>query len=500
MRTAVTRFASTCGKPSPCPSKTGSTSPASAITDASSAVTPTGGPGRAISHQRVLLNACGNGAFLVPMVERLLDSADAHGVSFEDLRPALRAYDLDQRSVDPAKDAVTAVLVGRGADLSTAAVLASAWIHKRDVLLRPPAPGRADYVVGNPPYVRLEDVPSDRYAQYRAKWPTMRGRADLYVGFFEVGLRALRPQGRLAFICADRWMHAQYGSAVRRLVEERHAVDVVLRMHDADAFHDSVDAYPAVTVLRRGPQGPVLVAETGRDFGPERARALVRSADRGPVPKAVGGAVAWLPGWYRDSGSWPSGSPARLAAVADLERRLPALQETGARVGIGVASGADAVFLPSEPPDVEPDRLLPLAMAADTAGTQVAWSGRMLVNCWDDDGLVDLDAHPRLKEYLLRHAGTLRARRVGRDRPGQWWRTIDRVHPSLAARPKLLIPDLRARVQPSYDPGGLYPHHNLLHVTGDAWDLRVLGGILLSDVAGMFVEVYSPRMPAATCA
>ncbi|MGH4015414.1 MAG: Eco57I restriction-modification methylase domain-containing protein [Pseudonocardiaceae bacterium] len=52
---------------------------------------------------------------------------------------------------------------------------------------------------------------------YRSACPTMGGRADIYVGFYEVGLRSLRPGGRLGFICADRWMRNQYGHRLREL-------------------------------------------------------------------------------------------------------------------------------------------------------------------------------------------------------------------------------------------------------------------------------------------
>lgn len=40
----------------------------------------------------------------------------------------------------------------------------------------------------------------------------MKGRADIYVAFFEAAMWQLRPGGICAFICADRWMLNQYGS------------------------------------------------------------------------------------------------------------------------------------------------------------------------------------------------------------------------------------------------------------------------------------------------
>lgn len=44
------------------------------------------------------------------------------------------------------------------------------------------------------------------------------------------------------------------------------------------------------------------------------------------------------------------------------------------------------------------------------------------------------------------------------------------------------------------DEGSYYPHHNLYFIVSDAWDLEALGGLLLSDVANLFVGAYCVRM------
>ncbi len=51
---------------------------------------------------------------------------------------------------------------------------------------------------------------------------------------------------------------------------------------------------------------------------------------------------------------------------------------------------------------------------------------------------------------------------------------------------------------PVYDPGGHYPHHNLYYIVSAGWDLQVLGGLLLSRVAQLFVDAYSVRMRGGT--
>jgi adenine-specific DNA-methyltransferase len=142
---------------------------------------------------------------------------------------------------------------------SVSQTLASSWVRAGDYLFEASSL-EADFVIGNPPYVRLEDIPEETAALYRETFSTMRGRADLYVAFFEAALCQLKAGGVCAFICADRWMRNQYGAELRELVTSAYSVDVVLEMHDADAFHDEVDAYPAITVIRHKGQGPAIVA------------------------------------------------------------------------------------------------------------------------------------------------------------------------------------------------------------------------------------------------
>ncbi|MGI8475035.1 MAG: TaqI-like C-terminal specificity domain-containing protein, partial [Thermomicrobiales bacterium] len=109
-------------------------------------------------------------------------------------------------------------------------------------------------------------------------------------------------------------------------------------------------------------------------------------------------------------------------------------------------------------------------------------------------GLVDLERHPRLKNYFEAHQERLRARHVGKKNDAAWFRTIDRVDASLTGKTKLYIADIKDRLVPVIDRGGTYPHHNLYFVQSAGWDPEVLGGLLLSDVAQFFVECYAVRM------
>ncbi|MCY4176550.1 MAG: N-6 DNA methylase [Acidimicrobiaceae bacterium] len=212
--------------------------------------------------------ACGTGAFLVPIIERLAESCATHGRSIVDMGAAIRAFDLLARNVDAARASAAARLVELDQPAEVAERLSREWVTQGDFLLDAGLDDsrHAGFVVGNPPYVRLEDVPAEVSAAYRSECGTMRGRADLYVGFFEKGLSLLGPEGRLAFICADRWMHNHYGERLRALVAADYAVDTVMAMHAVDAFEDAVSAYPAITVgeLHRWMQ------EIGHEWPPQK--------------------------------------------------------------------------------------------------------------------------------------------------------------------------------------------------------------------------------------
>lgn len=441
--------------------------------------------------------ACGSGAFLVPMIERLSDSARLHGRDLKEAQGALVATDLVPRNVVMSQAVARETLQSGGVRLNVAEKLAGAWIRQGDFLLDPPAERSADYVVGNPPYVRLEAVPRDRSEAYRLACKTMGGRADVFIGFYEHGLRTLRDGGALGFICADRWMRNAYGARLRALISEEWAVETVISMTGVDAFEDEVDAYPAITVLRREPQaeGP-LVVEASPSFGPSEASevgalAAEPSADHVHQPGFRG---ARLGTWFSGSAGWPHGSPDRLAVIADLEARYPSLEDetTGTKVGIGVATGADRVYITEDPDLVEPERLLPLALPRDIASGSVQWSGKYLVNPWSADGLVVLEEWPRLSDYLSQHRELLAERHTAKN--GRWHKTIDRVIEGLVDHEKLYMPDFKEAIFPVYDEGETYPHHNLYWLTSDKWDLRVLGGLLLSDIASLFIEAYSVRM------
>lgn len=452
-------------------------------------------PERPIHDHSLLEPSFGHGDFLLIAIERLLTAWRTHapGQPSGILSCCICAVELHKDSFDATREKVLTLLRREGLSVSEAEQLASGWFTQGDFLLTD-LPAGFDYVVGNPPYVRQELIPEPLLAEYRTRYRTVFDRADIYIPFIERSLDLLTDSGTLGFICADRWMKNRYGGPLRRMVAGRYHLKVYVDMVDTPAFRTNVIAYPAITIITRENPGPTRIAHRPEISKPA-LDALVGTLlgaeirdPQGPVKEMAGVADGARP-WILESSD-------QLALLRRLERDYPPIEEAGCRIGIGVATGADKAFIgPFDELDVEDNRKLPLAMTRDILTGDVQWRGFGIINPFaDEGGLVDLARYPRLRRYLEARKDQIAKRHVAKKAPMSWYRTIDRIYPALAAKPKLLIPDIKGEAHIVYEDGRLYPHHNLYFIISDNWNLRALQAVLKSGIARLFVSTYSTRM------
>lgn len=443
--------------------------------------------------------AAGVGSFVLPMVRRLIASCRQQQRNITDCIDSLLVYEVDAASSKAMRSSLSQLLAQLNILQNDADLLLDTWLRTGDYLLDATRLPRADFVIGNPPYIRLEAIEESMAILYRMLYPTMIGRADVYIAFFEAALRQIKPSGVCAFICPDRWMLNQYGAGLRKLVTSGYHVETIVEMHQAHAFEAEVNAYPAITIIRRGQQGQVVVASVGSDLANkspgEIARLIVAARDSNQQQVTVSGIHSTVVRtWYTGNAPWPRISPAHLTILQRLETEFHPLEDGRTRVSIGVATGADDIFITTDPDLVESAQLLPLAMAYDIVDGKLKWSGQYLVNPWNQHGLVVLDRYPRLKMYFERHRERLQQRHINKRNQVGWYRTIDRVHHDLLSKPKLYIADIKDKLNPVLDTGETYPHHNLYFIQSEDWDLEVLGGLLLSAIGQFFIECYGIRM------
>jgi hypothetical protein len=276
------------------------------------------------------------------------------------------------------------------------------------------------------------------------------------------------------------------------MVAEEFSLETYVDMTGVQAFSANVIAYPAITIIARD-QGIVTATSVRPDVDGSALSALAlrlrrRDENTGDV-RLVESALSGSEPWIFDSSD-------AMSLVRRLEADYPLLEDAGCKVGIGVATGADKAFIGLfDELDVECDRKLPIALTKDIKNGSVEWRGYGVINPFKaDGGLVNLAEYPKLRDYLELRRDVISRRHVAKKSPDKWYKTIDRIYPELATRPKLLIPDIKGAAHIVYENEGLYPHHNLYFITSATWDLRCLQAVLMSGVARIFVEAYSTKM------
>lgn len=447
---------------------------------------------RDLTQLRLLEPACGEGAFLVPAVERLITAAARYGVNATSLGPAIAAFDIDPEHVQVSRAAVGDVLRRHGVSGDVVAGLTAEWINTADFLLQP-QPRRFDAIVGNPPYVRIEQLSAQLQAEYRRRYISLYDRADLYVAFIERALQLLSDTGVLTLICADRWIVNKYGAPLREIVTKGFRVTSYVDLHTASPFESDVVAYPSIFSMARGAGGAVTVCSMST-ASPEECAAVIPALQTECDQPGV--TVARYDSWFSGNEPWILTTPRHLAVLRSLEHRFGAIEDSGAtRVRIGVATGDDRAYIVAEDADIESDRLVPLVMRGDIEKGRVRDARRFVINTFAPDGRsVDLGDYPRLARHFDTYSTSVRRRHVAQKNPTNWFRTIDRVYPDLVALPKLLIPDIAGSNEVAFEEGRFHPHHNLYFITSTEWDLEVLGGLLASRVALFFVWSYAVKM------
>lgn len=393
------------------------------------------------SNDCLLDPGCGTGAF----IEGVLRWCDSQGVAC----PRIVGVDSDLSLLTEASERLGSI------DRVT-------LLHEDFLLARR---GQFDFIIGNPPYVAITGLSVSERERYRKLFSTATGRFDLYLLFFEQGLRLLKPGGRLVFVTPEKFLYVETAEALRRQLAETGIEEIELI---SESSFTGLVTYPAVTTVgKRDPQAT--------------SRIVLRTGESRNI-HLTGSGASWLPSMNGSS----SEEPAHVLAEAFI------------RISCGVATGADGVYVVRDQ-DLH-ESLRPFAYPT-LSGRSLLLDERITSSCqmlvpYSQNGVLlpEADLGP-LGDYLRepdRHARLMKRTCVLRK---PWYAFHENPPLSDILRPKILCKDIGSRPWFVADEeGGIVPRHSVYYlVPKDQSQIHELCAYLNSDTVVEFLMANCQR-------
>lgn len=205
--------------------------------------------GQTILKKHAIDNSCGDGAFLVAIVKRycnefLKENSDLQQLS-EELSIFIHGIEIDEIESKKCIDNLNDTVANYG-------LYNVNWdINCADTLTIDKYNGKMDFVLGNPPYVRVHNL-GNSFDYIRKFSFAQNGMTDLYIVFYEIGLKMLNENGILGYITPSSYFNSIAGEYMRLHLVNNNLLDKIVDLKHFQAF--TATTYTTITILRNNRQ------------------------------------------------------------------------------------------------------------------------------------------------------------------------------------------------------------------------------------------------------
>ncbi|MDI1247848.1 MAG: Eco57I restriction-modification methylase domain-containing protein [Lacunisphaera sp.] len=325
-----------------------------------------------------------------------------------------------------------------------------------------------DVVIGNPPYIRIQTLKQkdpkivgfyqDNYAS------AAKGNYDIYVVFIEAGLRLLKSDGHLAYICPHKFFNAQYGEPIREFIANGKHLRHVVHFGEQQVF-PGASIYTCLLFLANA--------------GAADCR-FVRAADLEAWKATLAGTDGRFAATTIGKDEWNFTVGKGRAVFERLQAHSRTLESVTLRIFQGIKTSADKIYIVEErhrtkskvciyspeterEHEVEPDLFHPLIKGGDSRAYILTKTDRLILFPYaaDENGETSLIPAVTLKKnypltwaYLTANRKYLEAREDGAFIGPNWYVYGRSQALDVMSQPKLFTPDLALNASFAFDDTG----------------------------------------------
>ncbi|PSP71219.1 restriction endonuclease, partial [Halobacteriales archaeon QH_9_66_26] len=271
-----------------------------------------------------------------------------------------------------------------------------------------------DYVVGNPPYVNIKNIPDRSQEVYRELYDSAYGRFDLYVLFIERGLDLLNENEELGYITSNKFARSKYGQEIRRIISAEYSLAKYVDFGDTGVFEDATN-YPCIFFVdgdRRRENIPYAKIHLPMENVLETVEENIGDTD----VMSESFETSTFPSSELDEEIWAFTPKPVRNLVDKLDRRAnETVEDICHGVRQGISSGGDEAFVVSqnyaEENELEEELLYSIIRGKFTRRWQAEWDGDVAIYPYDENGdYTGVSEYPNIKSHLDEHEETLQSR------------------------------------------------------------------------------------------
>lgn len=340
--------------------------------------------------------------------------------------------------------------------------------------------GGFDAVVGNPPYVRQEKLKQYK-CYFTSIFETSVGTSDLFVYFYELGYKNLKPDGYLGMISSNTYLKTASGYGLRKFLKDRTTVEDFVDFGDLQIFR-GVTTYPAVMIFRKS------VSSQNH-----RVRSVqLKDLDNRDIKEMLKTDHISFPQAKLDDSMWQFEDLEVLRLREKIFSQGVPLREYCGEPYFGIKIGLNEAFvIPGEVRDriitedlKSEERLKPFLEGKDISPWKITPRDIWLIffpKGWTRQQMGSEEAEPIawnwLKEEYPGIANWLRnfrdQARIRQDKGDYWWELRACEYYDVFEKPKIIWPEISNKMKFNFDSNGIYTNQTIYSIPTD--DLHLLG-------------------------
>ena len=260
-----------------------------------------------------------------------------------------------------------------------------------------------DIVIGNPPYIQLQNDGGKLAKLYAdCNYKTYARTGDIYCLFYERGYQLLKPNGHLCYITSNKWMRAGYGEKTREFFAKNTNPLLLIDFAGVKIFESATVDTNILLFAKAVNEHKTLCAVTNKQNKDSVKNLSVFVQQSGSVCE------------FSNSDSWVILSPIEQSIKRKIEAVGTPLKNWDIQINYGIKTGFnDAFIINTEKRDeilsncqTEEERtrtaelIRPILRGRDIKRYGYNWDGLYLIATFPSRHY-DIEKYPAVKNYLL---------------------------------------------------------------------------------------------------